>query len=147
MTKISLVWSTNNLIFGNRITGPHWSWLFICDDSSENLFVGNEIVGPFIVESAIRGADNLFYHNNFIEAWTAQYLLTDVDPDLVDNIEVSLQWNTTNEGNYWSDYNGQDLNNDGIGDTPYIINAFNQYRYPLIKPVNIENEPLPELAP
>jgi len=37
-------------------------------------------------------------------------------------------------GNYWSDYNGTDDNGDGIGDTPYIIDADNQDKYPLMKP-------------
>ena len=35
-------------------------------------------------------------------------------------------------GNYWSDYNGTDANGDGIGDTPYIIDAFHQDNYPLV---------------
>ena len=37
-------------------------------------------------------------------------------------------------GNYWNDYNGTDPNGDGIGDTPYIIDANNTDRYPLMSP-------------
>jgi hypothetical protein len=46
-------------------------------------------------------------------------------------------------GNYWSDYKGIDVKSgpnqdqprsDGIGDTPYVIDANNQDRYPLMNP-------------
>jgi hypothetical protein len=46
-------------------------------------------------------------------------------------------------GNYWSDYGGIDLNStpnqdvpppDGIGDTPYVIDADSQDNYPLMNP-------------
>ena len=41
---------------------------------------------------------------------------------------------STNElrENYWSDYNGTDSDQDGIGDTPYIIDANNTDHYPLM---------------
>jgi len=37
-------------------------------------------------------------------------------------------------GNYWSDYSDVDLNSDGIWDHPYVIDADNIDRYPLVKP-------------
>lgn len=44
-------------------------------------------------------------------------------------------------GNYWSDYNGTDSNGDGIGDTPYLIDANRTDFYPLIAPFNITTAP------
>jgi hypothetical protein len=35
-------------------------------------------------------------------------------------------------GNYWSNYTGVDINDDGIGDTAHIIDASNTDRYPLM---------------
>jgi len=41
-------------------------------------------------------------------------------------------WNYSDEGNYWSDYIGQDLNGDGIGDDPYVIDENNLDNRPLM---------------
>lgn len=38
-------------------------------------------------------------------------------------------------GNYWSDYNGVDANNDGIGDTPYMIGE-DKDKYPLMDSID-----------
>ena len=38
----------------------------------------------------------------------------------MDNISIdNNQWNNTDIGNYWDDYVGVDLDDNGIGDTPY----------------------------
>jgi len=41
-------------------------------------------------------------------------------------------WSFNNEGNYWSNYEGQDVNMDGIGDTPHNITEKNKDNYPLM---------------
>ena len=49
-------------------------------------------------------------------------------------------------GNYWGDYNGTDFysgpnqdltGSDGLGDTPYVIDASNQDHYPLMKSISL----------
>jgi len=41
-------------------------------------------------------------------------------------------WDDGRKGNYWSNYTGQDLNEDGIGDNPYVIDVNNQDNHPLM---------------
>ena len=70
-------------------------------------------------------SDNVIFHNNFINN-TNQVIVTPV-----------FRANTWDDfypsgGNYWSDYNRTDANHDGIGDTAYVINEYNQDNYPLM---------------
>ena len=53
---------------------------------------------------------NIFHHNNLINN-TVQ-----VSPYSYGGI-----WDDGSEGNYWSNYNGTDLDGDGIGDSPYVV--------------------------
>jgi len=74
--------------------------------------------------------------------------------NLVGNSVQGHNWSTTvvewnadypTGGNYWSDYIGVDVKkganqdqpgSDGIGDTPYFIDSYNQDSYPLMQPVS-----------
>jgi len=65
--------------------------------------------------------NNVFYHNNFIDNFYNVYA------EQTANI-----WCYNCEGNYWDDYKGEDLDKNGIGDTPYIIAERNMDYYPLM---------------
>ena len=75
--------------------------------------------------------NNLFYRNT----------LTENAQNIRINGEFGNLWDNGEEGNHWSDYNGTDLNNDGIGDTPYVIGTHNTGNYPLMQP--LINQELP----
>jgi hypothetical protein len=79
-------------------------------------------------------ANNVFYHNNFygdteIRVWREEGM-------------KRTYWDNGKVGNYWSSYVGLDLNFDGIGDTPYIVDADHIDRYPLMIPFNISSVPI-----
>jgi len=79
-----------------------------------------------------RVSNNIFYHNNFIN--NTPQVKVYVDVNIWDDGHPS-------GGNYWSDYTGTDANYDGIGDTPYIIDANNTDHYPLMTPYIIPEFP------
>jgi hypothetical protein len=77
----------------------------------------------------------IIYHNNFFK--NVNHVETD------DSIDV---WDDGEEGNYWDNYTGLDSDEDGVGDTPYIIDENNLDNYPLVESSEIsEKEHFPTL--
>lgn len=113
--------STNNTITKNNIQKNNQ--IGIKFDYSDN----NTIHKNSIQENLIRGTilyysnNNTFLHNNFLK-----------NKEALTNINSTNFFDNGFEGNYWSDYNGTDENQDGIGDTPYIIDENNQDSHPLM---------------
>jgi uncharacterized protein YukE len=93
---------------------------------------------------------NLFYHNSFVD--NDRNVVSDYDNPFSNVSSGYLSTNFWDDGypsggNYWSDYNGTDLKSgqyqnvtgsNGIGDTPYIIDANNTDMYPLMTPFSSE---------
>jgi nitrous oxidase accessory protein len=83
-------------------------------------------VSPFQPDTTNRFNNNLIAYNGigirFLNDWTGNVFKQNQFVDNLTQIVVS-GGNTANrniwEGNYWSDYEGFDDNNDGIGDKPY----------------------------
>lgn len=113
--------SDNNTLAGNTVVNNPGEGIWL--DWSN----GSRVIGNNVTNNRKRGilcwhsGNTTVYHNEFINnSWGQAY------SNLIN------RWDNGCEGNYWSDFNGTDTNGDGIGDTPYLIDANNADRYPLM---------------
>ena len=122
---------SNNTIKNNCITANHDYGLYLYN-ASTNKITANNITDNLVGANFEYSFGNRVYHNNFIGN-TIQ--IND------NNTSTENTWNTSSEGNYWSNYNGTDNNGNSIGDTPYILNENNKDNYPFMNPIDIETIP------
>lgn len=138
--------STHNIISKNQVTMNNGDGIWL-DNSFENIVRENIVsknglgTAPGYHVYGIRlsySNNNAIYHNL-----------------IMNNYEQADGWMSINNtwdngypsgGNYWSNYSGLDLysgphqnetGSDGIGDTPYVIDEYNQDNYPLMSPVTL----------
>ena len=122
---LSLAASSNNQVLNNTVNSNSQSGIYFLDYTTNNLIANNTISsnyrGVFVLGG---GSNNIIYHNNF---------LNNAQQASVSGLNI---WDNGRRsgGNYWTDYNGADANNDGLGDTPYVIDANNTDRFPLMVP-------------
>ena len=90
-------------------------------DSNDNCLEGNTVVANLYGIRFFASSSNKICHNNLIENTEQIDLVNSHDNDLDDG----------SEGNFWSDYSGLDINEDGIGDTTHDVGG-EQDRYPLM---------------
>lgn len=103
---LTLLECSNSTLESNIVTGSELGVYFERSVSNimSNSTVERNYEGIFLNNST----ENLFYGNEFANEINAVDYGTN-------------SWNTT-VGNFWSDYAGEDADEDGIGDTPYVIN-------------------------
>lgn len=93
-------------------------------DSNNTLIADNIIKNNTVgIQITQNSSNNTIYHNSLIN----NVQQTQIETTLIN------QWNNGfDEGNYWSDYTGQDSNSDGIGDTTLPWQTVDYY--PLMNP-------------
>jgi parallel beta-helix repeat protein len=127
---ISVFESVNTTIIGNRIVNNSLG-IYLSSTSENNIIMDNDILDNskgIVLDSS----NNKIYLNNFVNNTKQIHYFS--------NLSVNM-WNNQEMGNYWHGYSGTDNNNDGKGDTPYVIDENNQDNYPLMEPVEIETIP------
>jgi parallel beta-helix repeat protein len=140
---IRLDYSFNNSILGNSIAN-NWGGIVLFLSSSHNSIFRNNIKNNEEGICLYDSSDNSIYPNSLVNNTRQIYDLSWDSPDVPPSING---WDDgyPSGGNYWSDYVGVDVKSgpnqdlhgsDGIGDTPYVIDANNTDRFPLVKPWN-----------
>ena len=140
---IYLAFSSNNIIANNTALNNDDG--IVLYDSSNNIIANNTISNNYRGIS-FHYFSNIIYLNNFID--NAYQVCSYKSTNIWNSTEkITYTYNgkqfTNYLGNYWSDYKGSDADEDGIGDTPYIIDG-DKDEYPLIE--QFENYFVPTLA-
>jgi len=133
ISGINLNNSLDNYIFKNDCSNNRFG-VYLCY-SHNNKVVSNNFTND-TYGAYSWASDDKYYLNNFIDNES------DIDGWIFEQTwnspeQITYTYNgntyTNYLGNYWDDYTGTDASGDGIGDTPYNIDSF-QDNYPLTMP-------------
>jgi parallel beta-helix repeat protein len=133
---LTLIGSNGCSIINSLITNCSWAGIQIKDSSNNDIYentITYNSYGVWITSPS--SLNSKFYHNNFID-----------NLNQASDFGSGTIWDDgyPSGGNYWSDYTGEDLDSDGIGDT--YIPHLGLDNYPLMKPFGNIGDMTPPVA-
>ncbi|RLI51899.1 MAG: hypothetical protein DRP09_18750, partial [Candidatus Thorarchaeota archaeon] len=123
----------NSKILSNKGHGIYLTASDYCNITTNNISYNGDASGEYGLNIQSGSDNNKIYNNYFHNTYNAY------------DTGTANKWNTTKTpgtnivngpyiaGNYWSDYTGTDLGNDGIGETPYTIQTSGTDYQPLVE--------------
>ncbi len=140
---LNLYYYGPHFVYSNNITNNKWGIRFAEACSNATVY-GNSItqnsVGVVLLnfpnagDVVVSGVGNTVFGNLFVNN-TKQVSQEERNFNYPDTTRMGtdiVSWDNGTIGNYWDDYSGLDENDDGIGDTPYIIDENNKDNNPLV---------------
>lgn len=97
--------SNENTVIMNKLIAIDWHALYLVSSNNNTLTENTIANGTFGVVTH-NSYGNTIYHNNFIN-----------NEEQISQTNSSNTWDNGKEGNYWTSYQGEDLDGDGIGNT------------------------------
>ena len=128
-----------SVVFGNNFTDNTGNGIYFGASDcvvSSNIFVHN-VWGVSLSSDFAAPSNDTFYQNNFVNNTALQ-----VNSKSNGFAET---WDNGITGNYWSDYNGSDVNGDGVGDVSYAVSANNTDNLPLMNPIILGQGVMPSM--
>jgi parallel beta-helix repeat protein len=121
---IDLLFAHSNSLHENQVLQASY-WGIGLGQSNNNSIIFNTVKeckrAILLIANASHGHSNRIFHNNFI---------SNIDQTDLRGSNYN-SWDDGIEGNYWSDYTGEDTDEDMLGDSLYTIDENNRDNYPL----------------
>jgi hypothetical protein len=124
----------------------------ILNNCDGGIWIGWESWNNYIIKSTIaKNGHESDYHRKGVFCHSENYIyLNNFIKNRIQAKDVNgkSHWDNGKFGNYWSNYEGEDHDYDGIGDTPYNLSEdSNQDNYPLMLPYNGDGPSVEILTP